>query len=434
MHKAIRTFTGYIKTAQGAPLCSAVVVLAGQPVYIYTLSDVNGYYDFSNGGDTITGISHNIATPACAQLRVHNGMLSFSLNQDNNVRIRVFNMRGEVVSTAVNRKLKAGDHHIRLHSDRLSNQLYVVHARSGSNTASFKYIPFTAGVHTFPKAVRPTATAQDRQLGVLRVSSPGYLTKSTVIQAFTQMDVTLDTPISQVGAHVMNDGCMDRMTIWGKAIYYWSDIGRGQDVPLVKIIQAKSHRVVDAAIIFNPIFADNTYGANVIGWNKHSFSSLVKSDHVEFAFQDNTGDSIFHVKLDYISETNLVSSGYASLGVAGGDGAVIKGSASDIYSWGTSLDDNINYYGYELFEDSPETDTAFTPNPDYPCWENYVVYHICIRDRVFQSGNFKDVYMSFVHASPSKNGPDTVPVTKKIQIGQNDPFSHVNTFTIPDIQ
>jgi len=361
-------------------------------------------------------------------------MLSFSLLRDEKVRINVHDVKGRVVSNAVNEKLTAGDHQIALHEKNLSNQLYIVHAQFGEQSTSFKYLPFTSGIHSYQKNIRPAITAQSRQLGILRVSSPGYRTKSEIILAFAQMDFGLDTLISQVGTHVMGDGCMDRMIIWGKAIYYWGDIGLGLDVPLVKIIHATSHRVVDAAIIFNPAFVDNTYGVNKIGWNKHTFSSLVKSDHVEFAFCDGTKDSVFHVKLDYITGTTLTQSGYTSLGVEGGDGDVITGSASDIYSWGTSLDDNINYYEYELFEDSPVTDTAFTPNPDYPCWEYYVVYHICVNTRAFSPSQFDGVYMSFVHASPSKNGPDTVPVTQKIQIGQNDPFIHVQTFTVPDIQ
>ncbi len=425
---------GYVNNSQGAPLCSAVVVFAGTGKYIYTLADDKGYYTFKDGGDTVTEISTMASIPSFGQFSIKNGTLSFLLLQNERVHIGLYDLQGRLVTTPVNQKLSAGNHRFILQKNKLSNKVYIVRAAFGTQTATFKYLPMTtSGFHQYQNSTQPKVLAHSRQVGLLRVSSPGYLTKVEVLNSFVQTDFALDTLISEVGTHVFNDGCMDRMTIWGKAKFYWGDIGLGNNVPLVKIIYARSHRVVDAAIIFNPVFVDLTYGENAVGWNKHTFKSLVGSDHVEFAFLDTDSATVFHAKMDLLSETKLVSSGYASLGVTAGDGKMIEGSASDVYSWGTSFDDNINYYGYELFESSPETDSLCTPNPNYPKWEYYVVYHICVNTNVFAPKDFADVFMSFVHASPSKNGPDTVPVTFIIDIGQNDPFINVQTFTVPDI-
>ena len=54
----------------------------------------------------------------------------------------------------------------------------------------------------------------------------------------------------------------------------------------------------------------------------------------------------FSWTLDLVSQTSLVSSGYACLGPFGGDGVIYKGDPSMIISFGSSLDDNWNYYGY----------------------------------------------------------------------------------------
>src|SRR5262249_5375717 len=71
---------------------------------------------------------------------------------------------------------------------------------------------------------------------------------------------------------------------------------------------------------------DNSYGQFDVGWggaNKHKFSDLTGSDHAEFIFKDKNGNVVLDFFLDYISQTAVTAatpSGYASLGVSGGDG------------------------------------------------------------------------------------------------------------------
>ena len=70
----------------------------------------------------------------------------------------------------------------------------------------------------------------------------------------------------------------------------------------------------------------------------------------------------------------------------------------------------INYYGYELFTNSPPTDSAYTPNPEYPNWEYYAVYRITLSADAFGASGYGDVGMTSVHASPSKTPLETVEV------------------------
>ena len=94
---------------------------------------------------------------------------------------------------------------------------------------------------------------------------------------------------------------------------------------------------------------DNTYGTNAIGWGaaapsgkQHKFGDLKGSDKVEFLFTDGDGNTVLNVEMDYLTETSKHSGVYESLGVSGGDGKVISGSASSVLEWGTSLDYNFN--------------------------------------------------------------------------------------------
>lgn len=432
----IKNINGYVKNPQDVPLCSAVVVITNVGNYIYTLSDANGYYTFGDGGDTITEIINNPSIPSYHHLKIINGTISFTLSKKQFVRIDLYDLKGRLVTNAVNRRLPAGNHTLPLDDKTLAKKLYILHTKFGTYTSSHKYMPFTSsGFRLSQPSPGPVALSKRNPAAnfILRTSSPGYTTKVQIDSSFIYpFDFNLDTLISDVGSHAIIDGAMDRFTIWGDAVYYLGLVG-SDTIPMVKIIQAKSHRVVDVAVIFNPQFVDLTYGENVIGWNKHDFKALTGSDHVQITLRDIDSTDKFQGKIDLLSATNLVPSGYASLGVKNGDGEVTIGSVDDVYAHGTSFDDNINWYGYHLFEDSPETDSVYTPNPNYPYWEYYAVYHVCINDRVLGGDQFGYVFMSSVHASPSKIGPDTIDIIDIVDQITIDPFIWIQIFTLPDI-
>lgn len=218
-----------------------------------------------------------------------------------------------------------------------------------------------------------------------------------------------------------------------------------------------SSDLVHVRLTFNPAFADNTYGANAIGWPEkgakphagakppkapndplaplpaqppdrkkpgepmggeakapHTFRDLVGSDHAEFKLTDGSGRLVMQFKADYLSESTGVVSGYRSLGVRGGDGKMIVGDAEDIVQVSTSLERNLNLCGYEEYlVDSPATDAAYTPNPATPLWDYRIVYDVWVRAAPFAPTGFGKATVDFVHASPSKVGDSTVKVVEK---------------------
>ncbi len=162
---------------------------------------------------------------------------------------------------------------------------------------------------------------------------------------------------------------------------------------------------------FAKTFVDNTYGTGAVGWPKgHKFSDLTGSDHVQLALYDADGAKKLEFKVDYLSTDGASPSGYGSLGVTGGEGKMLLGSASSIVAANTSLDENFNAYGYKLTTNSPATDAAYTPNPQAPNWYFDVWYEVRVQKSAFGAAGFGYPLITSVHASPSKTGNNTEPV------------------------
>jgi hypothetical protein len=171
---------------------------------------------------------------------------------------------------------------------------------------------------------------------------------------------------------------------------------------------------VHLRLTFHPWFVDNTYGAGSIGWpakRGHWFVDLVRSDHAELLMSDSDGKLVLQFKLDYFSKDASRPSGYGSLGVSGGDGAMITGDASNILKYSTSLDRDFNERGYSSYTvDSPSTDKDYSPNPATPDWDYRVVYEVWVKLDAFGSAGFGGATIEYVHASPAKGGSDTINV------------------------
>jgi hypothetical protein len=196
---------------------------------------------------------------------------------------------------------------------------------------------------------------------------------------------------------------------------------------------AQNVEVVHVRLTLNPSFVDNTYGLNAIGWGAamaapggkpkpmgmkggkgksgHTFKDLVGSDHAEFKLSDAAGNLSLHFKLDYISESPTAPSGYATLGVTGGEGKMLVGDAASIVAASTSLDRDLNACNLGQYTtDSPATDDDYTPNAAASAWDYRVVYDVWVKQDAFGSAGFGSALVDFVHASPSKLGENTVDV------------------------
>lgn len=196
---------------------------------------------------------------------------------------------------------------------------------------------------------------------------------------------------------------------------------------------------------FAKTFVDNTYGTNAVGWGTkgHKFKDLTGSDKLQLSLKDVGGTERMNLTLDYISDDKNAPSKFSTLGVAGGEGKVNKGSASDVVNVKTSISENLNALGYVLTTNSPATNANYAPNAVYPNWIYDVWYEVTIKLSAFPGG-FGEPSIAAVHASPSKTGkneeevePTLCPkfdlaLDKKVKAGQAAVFAPGDnvTFTI----
>jgi hypothetical protein len=190
--------------------------------------------------------------------------------------------------------------------------------------------------------------------------------------------------------------------------------------------------LIHVRLTMNPQFVDNTYGSTAIGWSGtattaaqtmagmgmagamgmghgHTFWDLVDSDHAEFDFRNSSGAIVLSFALDYCSSDANSPSGFACLGVSGGDGGMLVGSASSVVYYNSSLARDLTACGYSSYTtNSPATDASYTPNPAAPNWDFRVVYDVWVLKSVLPQG--WSVSVPYVHASPSKLS-DTYTVT-----------------------
>jgi hypothetical protein len=142
----------------------------------------------------------------------------------------------------------------------------------------------------------------------------------------------------------------------------------------------------------------------------HTFGDLVGSDHTEMLLLDGNGDAAVHFRLDYLSAAANVS-GFASLGVDGGEGRMVLGEQPWILASTSSMDRNLNACELAGFEESsPATDAQYTPNPDASDWDYRVSYEAWVSVEAFGAAGFGSALIENVHASPSKAGSNTLDV------------------------
>ena len=264
---------------------------------------------------------------------------------------------------------------------------------------------------------------------VAQVSVPGGATAGTVDQTVitatsgnepSKSDTATDTTTVFVNDPPVIDGKYDdvyRISPDSQEVCYTSG---GVLFGKLATFYQSTGSAVYVVLAIDKDFVDNTYGVNAVGWpSGHTFGNLTGSDRAQFWGYDGNGTKVLDFDLDYITAKSGTPSGYASLGVGGGDGGMNLGSATNIQQWGTSLDYSLNNLGYcsggncsaggtNLVVDSPATDEFYTSNPTYPDWIFDTIYEVKIDKAAFGASGLGSIEIPYIHASPSKLGTNTI--------------------------
>ena len=169
-------------------------------------------------------------------------------------------------------------------------------------------------------------------------------------------------------------------------------------------------------------FADTAYGPNstATGWpgTGRKYKQIWTSDELEMKLKDANGNVATDFQIDLLSPDSHALSGYSSSGIASGsgnrDGALLKGNASDIVSWDTSIARNLNTSGWRDFNNSPAVDANYhyingsdhTPGFDPSKWDWDTWYEVTVKPSAFGSAGYGSVEVPSLHSSPSKTGVD----------------------------
>lgn len=152
---------------------------------------------------------------------------------------------------------------------------------------------------------------------------------------------------------------------------------------------------------------DNTYGINSVGWKAnrpHRFRDLLNSDQVTFRITDSDGNEVLKFQQDYLGQSEDFASGYGSLGVNGGDGQMIAGSAANLYGFSSSLAENLNK---EPFLSNLSEYTVNSPVFPTAGWEYRMIYQFIVKAEAFGASSFGGVSVIDQHNSPPKSGDDS---------------------------
>jgi len=406
--------SGTVKNKNGDLLQNAIITLEGKGVSVS--SSFDGKYNI-----TVLPVVNKSALIRKSEITVNKNLMQLDIQEKMPLNIDLYNLEGRHLLTVVNKVLFKGKYQYTLPLNNVSGNIFLFKIVAGSKINVFRNVIIG---NTMQKMIitnessRLSASAMQSSTDTLRASKAGFQTARIPLSTVDGViNIVLDSlKTGNTGTGAIEDGSADRIKQYGTAQFFWGTLKNGNEEPIVKIINAVSPDVVDIEVIFNPHFVDNTYGDGSIGWphrRGHTFRDLYVSDHVELTVTNGDGDSVFHGRIDLLSATDKVQSGYACLGPFGGEGVIYKGNSSSVVSFGSSLDENINTYGYKLFENSPSTDSTFKVNGSFPYWQYYCIYRLTLDRNAFGESGYGQVRMTSVHASPSKDGVETVKVTQK---------------------
>ena len=253
----------------------------------------------------------------------------------------------------------------------------VTYTYTVTNTGSFT---LTNVVVTDDNAT-PSYTGDDFTVGTIASLLPG---------ASSTLTATLIPPVSEGGTQQSWNGWGNNG--WGNN--GWGNNGGSNNTTTAGTLICSKLSNGNYQITYrqDPSQTDNTYGrgsSSSWGGQQRNFTDMLSGQAAEFRFLDANGNTVLDVATDYVSKSSSFPSGYGTLGVKGGNGAVISGSSSHVISCDTTLSHNLNQSSsfYKCTTDSPTSSS----------WDNVSGYTIVVDGKTFGSAGWGGVAIPECH-------------------------------------
>ena len=94
----------------------------------------------NNNSQPSSNIVENLAVSLYPNPTIDESNISFQLNNENKVKIEVYDLNGGIVAAPLNKKLNAGNHNIKVNIGQASNGLYIVKMTVGKEVFSKQLI------------------------------------------------------------------------------------------------------------------------------------------------------------------------------------------------------------------------------------------------------------------------------------------------------
>jgi hypothetical protein len=188
--------TGTVSNNYGKPITGAIVLLAGQNLTDTT--DANGSYLLV--GSTLRTITPPIV-PKAENISLTKGIISLSLTKPTPIKIELFDLKGILVETALDRPALTGDCQIHVKNRSRASNIMAIRVSIGQNVSTFHCLSLGSGN---PVMASPPVTAlTGKRLASakiqgnadsLKISAMNYISAIAAISSYKgEVNVVLDT-------------------------------------------------------------------------------------------------------------------------------------------------------------------------------------------------------------------------------------------------
>jgi hypothetical protein len=189
------SLTGKVTNGSGKAVSGAVVSLAGKKLKDTT--DAQGAFSIYGGTSVVTSRAR---APNTQTILLNNGVVLFSVPQTAPVRIQMLDMKGNLLESAFDRSVGAGNYRFDMRSHRCAAKVMAIRVSVCGSVSTFRWISLTTG-SAGPAAVgvgmaraRNGVAKIEAVVDTLIVTASGYVSSVRAIESYQgEVNIALDS-------------------------------------------------------------------------------------------------------------------------------------------------------------------------------------------------------------------------------------------------